>query len=102
MLERDFFQCEDLKNSRWNVRAIKHSNSQCIELLFDSISPAVKQELTEVKKMEMHRIYRVRPDHPAIDAVCMTRDKSDDVYLILMQISLSKYDDHRSKYYNIY
>ena len=37
MLERDFFQCEDLKNSRWNVRAIKHSNSQCIELLFDSI-----------------------------------------------------------------
>ena len=52
--------------------------------------------------MEGNIIYHLKGGHQAIDAVVKVRGSDDVVYLILIQISLSLYSKHESKYSDIY
>ena len=56
---------------------------------------------TALQQLSLSCLHHLRPGHPAIDAVCLTTNSAnpadENYYLLLMQVSLSKYSDHRSK-----
>ena len=60
------------------------------------------QEKVDITSMRQNTIYYLKPGHIAIDAVCISEDKLDSKkYLILMQVSLSTYANHGSKFDSI-
>ena len=45
----------------------------------------------------VNQIYHLRPNHPAIDGVCVAVDSINVKYLLLLQVSISEYRKHESK-----
>ena len=79
-----------------NVTAIARDNSsKAFAFTIASSAPQLDGALSKISLFCMHHL---RPGHRAIDAVCLSRDQnSHDMYLLLLQVSLSSYSDHRSK-----
>ena len=56
-----------------------------------------------VPLQELHEgvLYHLREKHPVIDAVGLLRDSEKELWLVLIQISMSTYQTHRSKAQNV-
>ena len=54
------------------------------------------------RTMSVGVLNRLRPEHPAIDAIGVVEDQSKKKWLLMLQISLSEYKKHRSKVEHIY
>ena len=93
-----------MKAKEWIVQAyrVTENSSPSIQFKFGSISGATTQEKVDITSMRQNTIYYLKPGHIAIDAVCISEDKLDSKkYLILMQVSLSTYANHGSKFDSI-
>ena len=62
---------------------------------FESYSAMTGTE--PVTELVMGVLYRLRPCHPTIDAVAYICDEQNQPWLLLIQVSLSKYSAHTSK-----
>ena len=103
--ELDFFRNVQLRNYQWKVRAVRHSDSsEFIDLTFPSIACAGQQQVDTFKEKtkEMNKIHYLKPGHPVVDAVCKAQEEHFHTYLVMMQISLSSYAKHKSKFEDIY
>ena len=64
-----------------------------------STSPS--QYKTALQQLSLSCLHHLRPGHPAIDAVCLTKNNrnptDDNNYLLLIQVSLSTHSSHNSK-----
>ena len=54
-----------------------------------------------VKTLMKQVLYHLRPFHPVVDAVGYTEDSKGNKWLLLIQVSLSTYSDHKSKASNL-
>ena len=72
------------------------------KLIFPSILADRRQRTERVEKMEVNQLYYLKNGHPAIDAVCIANDSRSEAYLLLIQISISGYASHKSKFDGIY
>ena len=84
--------CEEL--CHLEVKIINESDET--KTLSLSINASVALD-NAMEHMAPDTLYHLRPGHPAIDAVCLLRDRDGKNYLFLIQISLSTYAQHRSK-----
>lgn len=67
------------------------------DFYFPIFPQAQLQEDGAVMKLSKGQLYHLRQGHPAIDAVCVANDDSGDAYLVLMQVSLTKYGEHKAR-----
>ncbi len=100
--EKDFFVKTVTSNREWKVRAKTTGNETERSLTFSGISGASEQENGHISTMEGNKVYYLHAGHKAIDAVVRARGNDDIVYLLLIQISLSPYNKHDSKYEDIF
>ena len=61
------------------------------------VVPATFQLATALNKISMNCLHYLRVGHRAIDAVCHAEETNGQEYLLLIQVSLSTYEEHRSK-----
>ena len=62
------------------------------------INPAYCQMQDALSSLSPSCLHCLRPGHRAIDAVCLTAETgSGENYLLLIQVSLSNYANHKSK-----
>ena len=73
-----------------------------LDILTFDVIPASFQQPGPLTTLARGQIYHLRIDHPAIDAVCYAKESGvENWFLLLIQVSLSCYEDHRSKGFDI-
>ena len=92
------FESKFLQDSQLNDLHVKGINRDGIKDFYFPIFPHARlQENGAVTKLSKGQLYHLRHGHPAIDAVCVVKVNSGVEYLVLMQVSLSRYGEHKSK-----
>lgn len=96
ILEKEFLQHEKL--CCIDVSVVNASSDHGNHFSFE-IEPAPKQESGSVTSTLIdNKVYHLHERHPAIDGVCVAQEKTTKQrYLLLMQVSLSTYENHNSK-----
>ena len=94
VFESKFLQNEELHDV--HIKGLNINGHKCF--YFPSFPHARLQEDKPVTELSNGQLYHLRKGHPAIDAVCVAEDQqSGHMYLVLMQVSLSKYGEHKTK-----
>jgi len=65
--------------------------------VFKNVVPLPASEGVALKALSLGSLVQLREKHPVIDAVARLKDESDKEWLLLIQVSLSKYNEHKSK-----
>ncbi len=101
-LESHFFLSGTVRNYSWNVKALNLSDNVEKTLAFSNIHEASHQEKEQLTKkvLQPDILYYFKPGHAAIDGV-VKATTGRETYLLLIQISLSNYKSHKSKYLDI-
>ena len=85
-----------LKNFTWEVAAVDILQTKSVNLKFSEIVPAKSQEEDHIADFyDWDRIYFLVPGHQATDAVVKCKGNDGKDYLLLIQLSLSAYAQHR-------
>lgn len=89
-----------------NLSVAVIDQSESVENLTFDVNYANFQQQGPLTNLVPGQIHHLRVEHPAIDAVCYAKEKSsssddDNWFLLLIQVSLSCYEDHRSKGFDI-
>ena len=96
--ERMVFMNPRLKKLSWEVAAVDILETKPDNLKFSEIVPAKSQENDHIADIyDLDRIYFLLPGHQAIDAVVKSKGDDGKDYLLLIQLSLSAYNQHKSK-----
>lgn len=103
MFERKFFFHEDVSNKQWDIVAldIHREKSELVCIKFSNVKTASFQEKGDVKQMFSKQMYYLKQGHEAINAVLKVCNESGEEYLLLIQMSLSKYEEHGAKHVSI-
>ena len=80
-----------------SISAMNEAEVQPTRFRFSSLIPAYEQQSGPIRCLTDNEICHLRPQHPAIDGVCVALDSNDDKYLLLLQVSISEYRLHESK-----
>ncbi len=99
-LENLFFLSGTVRNYSWNVKALNLSDNVEKTLAFSNIHEASHQEKETKEVLRPDILYYFKPGHAAIDGV-VKATTGRETYLLLIQISLSNYKYHKSKYLDI-
>ena len=62
-----------------------------------NVQPAQFQNSTALTQMSCGVLHHLRVGHPAIDAVYKVKENGGDTYLLLIQVSLCTYGEHKAK-----
>ena len=95
LFENRFLQNRHL--SYLSISAMNEAEVQPTRFTFTSLIPATEQQSGAIRCLTDNEICHLRPQHPAIDGVCVALDSNDVKYLLLLQVSLSEYRLHESK-----
>ena len=92
------FESKFLQNSELHDMHIKGLNKDGQKSFYFPLFPHARcQEDKPVRQLSIGQLYHLRSGHPAIDGVCIAMEQSGQNYLVLMQVSLSKYREHEAK-----
>ena len=101
VFEREFLHHNNLHEL--SVTTVTCGNDETHKFTFSIFSTPSSPCQCEgaLQQLSFSCLYHLRPGHPAIDAVCLTsntRNRADKSnYLLLIQVSLSKYAFHKNK-----
>lgn len=92
------FEEKVLKNMTTLNVSVKDRESSDLKNLSFHVNGATQQLTELLQVMTPNSIYHLNLGHNAIDGVCIAEDQgSKEWYLLLIQVSLSRYSSHRSK-----
>ena len=94
------FESRFLQNDTLNSLTV--ATNSTTTYTFPALIPAPTQLCSAVDVLVLNQLNHLRPGHPAIDGVCLAKDINGDLYILLIQVSLSHYSKHTSKAIDIH
>lgn len=96
------FQAHFLNNPGVLHITCKRAGGTPTLIVFDNVVPLPASEGLALDRLSLGSLVQLREKHPVIDAVGRLKDQGGKEWLVLMQVSLSKYDQHKSKVGDLY
>ena len=94
------FEAEFFKSLEVNSCCCVKNNNRPSCLKFSVVH--VERLMPDIKQLQTGVLYELRSHHPTIDAVGLLNSDKNDSWLVFIQISVSKYEDHKSKMSSIF